>query len=249
MTPQNTTSTKLRCLVVDDEPLAAKLISTYVERTPFLELVAEVYTAEDAIAHLRGSDIDLVFLDIHIPRLSGLELARLVPERTRIVFTTAYSDHAVEGFRVNALDYLLKPVSYEEFLEAASRGLRHVAKPETVSVVETRPANREFLLVKSEYRLLRIPLDDILYLEGLKDYVKIFLASDSKPVLSLMSMKAVAEELPQPAFMRVHRSFIVNVDKVRVLERNSVIIGGRCIPVSDSYRPDFMEIIMGNRHD
>ncbi len=247
MTTTDNITRKLRCLVVDDEPLAAKLISNYVCRTPFLELVAEIYTAEEALAYLHGGDIDLVFLDIHIPRLSGLELARLVPERTRIVFTTAYSDHAVEGFRVNALDYLLKPVSYEEFLEAASRGLKtSYVSADTVAVkCESTPPAKGYLLVKSEYRLLRIPFEDIMYVEGLKDYVKIFLESDQKPVLSLLSMKAVAEELPHPAFMRVHRSFIVNMDKVRVLERNSVIIAGRCIPVSDSYRPEFMDVIMG----
>ncbi len=242
MTAQTTNPISLNCLVVDDEPLAAKLISTYIERTPFLTLKAEVHTAEEALAILNAGGVDLVFLDIHIPRLSGMELARLVPENVNIVFTTAYSDHAVEGFRVNALDYLLKPVSYEEFLEAATRALKRVApRPEPAQA----EARKGFLLVKSEYRLVRIPFADIEYLEGLKDYVKIYLASDPKPILSLMSMKAVADELPEPSFMRVHRSFIVNLDKVRVIERNSIILGGRCIPVSDSYRPRFMEALAG----
>lgn len=230
----------LRCLVVDDEPLAAKLISNYVERTPFLELAGEAHTSEDALTRLQQEDIDLVFLDIHIPRLSGMELARLVPHGVKIVFTTAYSDHAVEGFRVNALDYLLKPVSYEEFLEAATRALPDSSH---ASIVREEAKKPGFLLVKSEYRLLRIPLEDIEYLEGLKDYVKIYVSSDSKPVLSLMSMKAVADALPQPDFLRVHRSFIVNISKVRIVERNTIIMGGRCIPVSDSYRAAFMEAI------
>lgn len=240
----------LRCLVVDDEPLAAKLISTYVERTPFLELVAEVHSAEAALAELSRSDasVDLIFLDIHMPRLSGMQLARLVPLGVRVVFTTAYADHAVEGFRVNALDYLLKPVSYDEFLEAATRALSS-AGPRPADTAAPAPAadSSKYILVKSEYRLLRIPVADIVYVEGLKDYVKIYIdgGPDTRPVMTLMSMKSLEESLPQPGFVRVHRSFIVNMDKVRLVERNNIILAGRCIPVSDSCRHRFFEVLGG----
>lgn len=236
--------TVLQCLVVDDEPLAAKLISTYVERTPFLALAAEVYTPEDAIARINSGGIDLIFMDIHMPRLSGMQLAKLIPDSVRIVFTTAYSDYAVEGFRVHALDYLLKPVSYDEFLEAANRALEdRETRQVSASAVQATTPQQDFLMVKSEYRLLRLAMNDIVYIEGLKDYVKINLSSDSKPVLTLMSMKALEEALPDNRFVRVHRSFIVNMDCVRVIERNSIILAGRCIPVSESYRRRFFSLL------
>lgn len=237
----------LNCLVVDDEPLAARLISTYVERTPFLRLVAECHQPEDAITAINEGGIDLVYMDIHMPRLTGMQLARLVPESVRVVFTTAYADHAVEGFRVNALDYLLKPVSYEEFLESANRALADAgmrgAAAAPAEPAAPAAAESGFLTVKSEYRLVRIPHDDIVYIEGLKDYVKINLNNSPKPVLTLMSMKALEEALPPSRFVRVHRSFIVNMDSVRIIERNSIIMAGRCIPVSESYRRRFFSLL------
>lgn len=232
----------LRCLVVDDEPLATKLIAAYVDRTPFMTLVGEAHNAEEAMDILQKTDVDLMFLDIRMPRMSGMELARIVPDNVRIVFTTAYADHAVEGFRVNALDYLLKPVSYDEFLVSANRALKAAGN---IPAATPRPQGTDHLLVKSEYRLLRIPTDDILYIEGLKDYIKIVFDSPEKPVLSLMSMKSLEDTLPEGRFMRVHRSFIVNTDKVRLIERNSIIMGGRSIPVSDTYRRSFMTLIGG----
>lgn len=227
----------IETLVVDDEPLAAALIRSYVERTPFLHLAGEVHTAEEAIDIMAKGNIDLVYLDIKMPRLSGMQVARMLPPGVRVVFTTAYSDHAVEGFRVGALDYLLKPVSYEEFLESATRALRDLTPAES----RIQPGGH--LLVKSEYRLLRIPFSDIEFIEGLKDYVKIYISGEAKAVLSLMSIKSLEDGLPSTNFMRVHRSFIVNLDKVRVIERNCIIMSGRAIPISDSYRKAFMERI------
>lgn len=227
----------IETLVVDDEPLAAALIRSYVERTPFLHLAGEVHTAEEALDIMAKGNIDLVYLDIKMPRLSGMQVARMLPPGVRVVFTTAYSDHAVEGFRVGALDYLLKPVSYEEFLESATRALRDLTPAES----RIQPGGH--LLVKSEYRLLRIPFGDIEFIEGLKDYVKIYISGEAKAVLSLMSIKSLEDGLPSANFMRVHRSFIVNLDKVRVIERNCIIMSGRAIPISDSYRKAFMERI------
>ena len=233
-------TTVIETIVVDDEPLAAALIRSYVERTPFLHLVGEAHSAEEALELIKDHPVDLMYLDIKMPRITGLELARMIPQSVKVVFTTAYSDHAVEGFRVDALDYLLKPVSYEEFLESAMRAQRDMMPAE-----ESRIQPGGHLLVKSEYRLLRIPFGDIEYIEGLKDYVKIFVAGESKAILSLMSIKSLEDGLPSDKFMRVHRSFIVNIDKVRVVERNCIIMGGRAKPVSDSNRKAFMERIEG----
>lgn len=242
-------SVTVKCIVVDDEPLAAKLISTYVERTPFLELAGVAHDAEEAMRLLaENTDTALLFLDIRMPRLSGMQLARLLPAGLKVVFTTAYADHAVDGFRVGAVDYLLKPVSYEEFLAAATRVREAVALElrATAKVSGDSSGSRpSFLTVKSEYRLLRLPLDEILYIEGLKDYVKICLEGEPKPVLTLMSMKALEETLPAPSFMRVHRSYIVNTDKVRLIERNSIILGDKCIPVGESYRRSFFAELEG----
>ncbi len=231
----------IKCLVVDDEPLAARLIGSYVERTPFLSLVATVNSAAEALAVMASDTVDLVFLDIRMPGLSGMDLARQLGNGPKIVFTTAYSDHAVEGFAVNALDYLLKPVSYEEFMRAAGRALAAVSgrteeKAEPLS-------SSGFITVKSEYRLVRIPVAEIDYIEGLKDYVKIVLADGSRPVLTLMSMKSLEEMLSEVSFMRVHRSFIVNMDKVRVIERNCVVMGRQLIPVSESARKRFFSAL------
>lgn len=231
----------IRCLVVDDEPLAARLIGSYVERTPFLSLVATVNSAAEALAVMASDAVDLVFLDIRMPGLSGMDLARQLGNGPKIVFTTAYSDHAVEGFAVNALDYLLKPVSYEEFMRAAGRALAAVSG-RTEEKADPHPAPG-FITVKSEYRLVRIPVAEIDYIEGLKDYVKIVLADGSRPVLTLMSMKSLEEMLPEASFMRVHRSFIVNMDKVRVIERNCVVMGRQLIPVSESARKRFFSAL------
>ncbi len=231
----------IKCLVVDDEPLAARLIGSYVERTPFLRLVATVNSAAEALAVMASDAVDLVFLDIRMPGLSGMDLARQLGNGSKIVFTTAYSDHAVEGFAVNALDYLLKPVSYEEFMRAAGRALAAVSG-RTEERADPHPAPG-FITVKSEYRLVRIPVAEIDYIEGLKDYVKIVLADGSRPVLTLMSMKSLEEMLPEASFMRVHRSFIVNMDKVRVIERNCVVMGRQLIPVSESARKRFFSAL------
>ncbi len=231
---------KIRCIVADDEPLAAALISSYVKRTPFLELVGEASSSEEVLAMTSDRSIDLIFLDIHIPGLTGMQLAHVLPQNIRIIFTTAYSEYALEGYRVNAVDYLLKPISYDEFLQAALRaneeiGLRRAASDTNVSA--------SYITVKSEYRLVRVPLSEIDYIEGLKDYVKIYTTGNERPVLSLMSIKSLEATLPSGTFMRVHRSFIVNLDRVRLVERTGIIMGGRCIPISESYRKAFFDRI------
>ncbi len=239
---------KLRCCVIDDEPLASGLIASYILKTPFLELGGEYSSPNDATAAILAGEYDVVFLDINMPQISGVEFARIIPPTTRIVFTTAYDSYAVEGFRLNALDYLLKPVSYPEFLEAANRALQW---KESLAPQAPAPAPEaeKFIIVKSEYKLIQIPVDDILYIEGLKDYVRIYTASRERPVMTLLSMKSIESKLPEPPFMRVHRSFIVNTSRISTIERNRIVFGNSYVPVSDSYRQAFNDFITARTLD
>lgn len=213
----------LKCTVVDDEPLACRLIAGYVERTDGLELAGSFTSASQALEAINRDNPDIAFLDIQMPEMSGLDIARRISGHTRVVFTTAYRDYAVDGFRVNALDYLLKPVSYEEFLEAVGRA----SAPQT---------QEQFISVKSEYRIIRIRVSDILYIEGLKDYVKIYVSGNPRPILTLMSMKNMESMLPADIFMRVHRSYIANLNRTDAIARGCLIYGASLVPVSDSYR-------------
>lgn len=247
--------TPLRCIAVDDEPLALGLVCAFIEKTPFLSLAGRYSSAVEALQGLSEQDIDLLFLDIQMPDLTGIELARVLDKSgkqgPRIVFTTAFNHFALEGFRVDALDYLLKPFNYEEFLRAASKAQTYfdlVRKAESGMtapppvVVDSAP-REEYLFLKVEYQLVRVAYDDILYIEGLKDYVKVHLKNDPKPLLSLTSLKNLEEKLPPQRFMRVHRSYIVGLDKIGSITRTSIQIGDATIPVSDQYKEIFSDYV------
>lgn len=236
----------IKCAIVDDEPLAVNLLASYVEKIPFLELCGKYNNATDALHGIGEQPVDLLFLDIQMPELNGLELSKMVPENTRIVFTTAFDQYAIDGFRVNALDYLLKPISYADFLEACNRAMQwfqltqqQEQQPAAVKA-EEEPTS---IFVKSEYKLLQINLDDIRYIEGLKDYVKIYTEQSPHPILSLMNMKAIEQMLPVSRFIRVHRSFIVQKSKIREIERNRIVFGDIYIPIGDSYKQAFQNFI------
>ena len=241
----------LSCIAVDDEPLALGLVCAFIEKTPFLKLVGRYSSAVEALQGLHQHEIDLIFLDIQMPDLTGIELARVLDKSgergPRIVFTTAYNHFALEGFRVDALDYLLKPFNYEEFLRAATKGKAYfelLQRAQPAAVAPPVPDMREeYLFLKVEYQLVRVAFDDILYIEGLKDYVKVHLKSDSKPLLSLTSLKALEEKLPPNRFMRVHRSFIVSLDQIGAVTRNTIQIGDSTIPVSDQYKEGFNQFL------
>jgi len=225
----------IRCIVADDEPLAVQLLKTYISRLPALTLAGAYTDAGDAIRAINDGIADLAFLDIQMPRMSGLQLAAAARDKgVRVVFVTAYRDFAVDGFRVNALDYLLKPVSFEEFTDAANRAVEALAPRRPEPVAET------FIMVRSDYRLVRIDYDDILYIEGLKDYVKIYTSSRPRPVITQMSLKAIGQALPEAGFMRVHRSFIIAIDRVQSFDRSHAVIGEAGIPVGDTYRAEFL---------
>lgn len=247
----------INCIAVDDEPLALGLVCAFIEQTPFLTLVGKYGSAVEALGGLQQHKVDLIFLDIQMPNLNGIELARVLdsrgPSKPRIIFTTAYNQFALEGYRVDALDYLLKPFNYEEFLHAANKALAYAellhksnnpAAPVALAAAEAVPVAAErveddYLFVKVEYQLVRIALSDILYLESLKDYVKIFLKTTDKAILTLSSLKALEEKLPAKRFMRVHRSYIVSLDKINSITRNAMQIGKINITVGDQYKDAF----------
>lgn len=238
----------LSCCVIDDEPLAVNLLESYVNKTPFLRLEGKYSSAVTAISALSSHSVDVLFLDIQMPELNGLEFSRILNRETRIIFTTAFEQYALDSYKVNALDYLLKPISYADFLQAANKALHWyelVRKPEQTG--STFPAQAvESIFIKSEYKLVQIELKKILYVEGLKDYIKIYVEDEHHPILSLMSMKAMEELLPENRFIRVHRSFIVQPEKIKVIERNRIVFGKEYIPISDSYKAKFMEFL--NQH-
>ncbi len=235
---------KLKTIAIDDEPLALRLVSDYICKTPFLELVGAFDNPLDAIEFLSSATADLIFVDIQMPDLSGIEFARSLETAPKIVFTTAFEKYALQGFKLNAIDYLLKPFSYEEFLTAAQKARK---QSELEANAHTSiEANNQFLFLKSEYKIRRINFDDILYIEGLKDYIKVYTTGEDKPVLSLNSMKSLEQKLPESRFMRVHRSFIVNLEKIDTIERSRIIFGKTYIPVSDQYKDKFQEYLDKN---
>ena len=234
----------LKCIAVDDEPLALKLVETFIDQTPFLELVCSCDNAVEAMSLIREQQPDLIFLDINMPNLTGMELARLLQEQSgitpKIIFTTAYNHYAIEGYRVNAVDYLLKPFSYEEFLRATSKALQLSEETSTASqVINT---DDEFIFIKVEYQWIRVSLKDILYIESLKDYVRVHLTPPQKPLLSLISLKALEEKLPSSKFMRLHRSFIVSLEKITAISKNSILINKTEITVGEQYKETFKVI-------
>lgn len=236
---------KITCIVVDDEPMALNLVESYVEKTPFLELKKKCSSAIEAMEFIKNEPVDLLFLDIQMPDLTGIEFSKMLPKETRVIFTTAFDHYALEGFKVEAIDYLLKPFDYAEFLAAANKANTwfELVKGKKQPIVSEE---KEFLFVKSEYKQLRIKLADVLYFEGLKDYIKIWLKDSPKAILTLMSLKSLEQELPETQFMRVHRSFIVALKHIEVIERSQIVINSQRITVSEQYKPKFHAFISNN---
>lgn len=227
----------ITCALIDDEPLALDLLESYVQKTPFLKLSGCYSSAVIAMEGIKVNPVDLIFLDIQMPELDGLQFSKMIDSNTRIIFTTAFNQYAVEGYRVNALDYLLKPISYPEFLESAAKALHWFeltgnAEPDN----NEEAAPTDAIYVKSDYKLVRIEIGDILYIEGLKDYIKIYVSKQKKPIISLMSMKGIESRLPKNKFMRVHRSYIVQINKVQVFEKGHIMFGEKAIPISETYK-------------
>jgi len=239
------------CIAVDDEPLALALLCTFIEQTPFLKLVGRYGSGVEALQglHELAEKVDVAFLDIQMQELTGLELARVLGQQDappRIIFTTAFPQYALDGYKVDALDYLVKPFNYEEFLRAAhkARAYAELAQAGAEATPAAAPApEEEHIFLKVEYQLVRVALSDILYVEGLKDYVKVHLKSTPRALLSLMSLRAMEEKLPARRFLRIHRSFIVALDKIEAVRRLTVQIGPETIPVGEQYKEAFAQFL------
>ena len=223
----------INCAIIDDEPLAAGLLESYAKKTPYLELRGVFNSAIQAMKVLRENPVQLLFLDIQMPELSGVEFAKILPRETKVIFTTAFPQYAIEGYKVSALDYLLKPISYEDFLKSTDKALEWFV---TTLKQDTCMRDR-FMFVKSDYKLQRVCLDDILYIEGLKDYVRFYLKNGER-VMSLMSMKKLDEYLPKPEFLRTHRSYIVHMTETQLVDRFRIVFDDVYIPISDNYKEE-----------
>lgn len=235
---------KIRCIVVDDEPLAVEMLAAFIRKTPSLELTATFTDPVLALSAIGEEKPDLVFLDIQMPDLNGLELSRLLPQDTRVIFTTAFRQYAFESYEVEALDYLLKPIRYQKFIESVSKAERWME----IRQASVRPErNRRFAFIKTDGEYRNIDFDQILYVEGMKDYVLIHLESETEPIVAHMTMKAVEEKLPSDMFMRVHRSYTVALDKITAIDScGDILIDRISVPVSDSYRKDIERYVKEN---
>ena len=234
----------IKCIAIDDEPLALKQLAGYIQKTPFLELAGKFENALQAIPFIQENEIDLMFVDINMPDLSGMDFVKSLNNPPKVIFTTAYSEYAIEGFKVDAVDYLLKPISYTDFLKAAQKAKDRFFSQ--ITEAEKIDSDEKFLFIKSEYKILRINLSDIKYVEGMREYVRIFV-ENQKPIMTLISMKKLVDQLPEKDFMRVHRSFIVNLNKITTVERNRIIFDEDIyIPVSEQYKDDFHKYLDDN---
>lgn len=235
----------IRTIAIDDEPLALKLISNYIEKTPSLELLGAFDNPIDAMEFIRENSAELIFLDIEMPDLSGIEFAGLIEGHPKIVLTTAYEKYAVQGFKLEATDYLLKPFGYDDFLKAVEKAKKIIGYEKSAGREEIH-SNNQFLFLKSEYKIRRINFNDIIYIEGLKDYIKVYTQTQDKPILSLNSLKSLETKLPSDKFMRVHRSYIVNLERIETIERSRIVFGKVYIPVSEQYKEKFQEFLKNN---
>jgi two-component system, LytTR family, response regulator LytT len=231
-------------IAIDDEPLALQLVVDYIQKTPDLILVGQFENPLEAAQYISKNPIDIVFTDVQMPGLNGIEFTRSMVNGPVVIFTTAFAKYAIEGFKLDIADYLLKPFTYEEFLTSvhkAERMIRSITKP-----ADDVLSNNEFLFLKSDYKIKRINFQSIIYIEGLKEYVKVYTTHSDKPILSLSSLKILEIKLPADKFMRVHRSFIVNLEKIETIDRSRIVFGKKYIPIGEQYKVKFQEFLDKN---
>lgn len=239
----------IRCLVVDDEPLALNILEDYISKVPFLELVKATTNPIEALTRVQEGNIDLVFLDVQMPELTGIQFLKIANGKTKVILTTAYPQYALEGYELDVVDYLLKPIAFDRFYKAAQKA-QGIIKPALAPAVDPAPQVQQqqdfmsdFIFVKSEHKIQKVYLHDILFIEGLKDYISIFTGAER--IITLQNMKKMEDTLPEKHFIRVHKSYIVALNKIDSIERSRIRIGDKIIPIGDTYRDDFFKIIDG----
>lgn len=235
----------MKCVIIDDEPLAVELLKDFVSKVDSLELVSTFNNAIDAISIINQANIDLIFLDIEMPHFSGIDFLNAIEKKPLVIFTTAYSDYAVEGFNLGAVDYLVKPIPFHRFLKSVVRAQQlfnplHI--PASVNPISAPEINQDFIFVRAEYENIKLNFSDILFIEGLKDYVKIY-TTDNKYTLTLISLIKLETLLSSKGFSRIHRSYIINIKHVKSIQKNKALIGDKRIPISESYKNAFFEKI------
>ncbi|RZK49480.1 MAG: response regulator transcription factor [Pedobacter sp.] len=241
---------RLKCIAVDDEPLALDILEDYISKVPFLELVSKTENAIEALQLVQAGGIDLVFLDVQMPDLTGIQFLKIAHDKSNYILTTAYSQYALESYDLNVSDYLLKPIAFDRFYKAVEKVRNLVQLEEALPAIPAEPVAaapvnqvQDYIFVKTEHKIQKIQLDDILYIEGLKDYISIFTANER--IITLQNMKKMEETLPKGEFKRVHKSYIVALDKIESIERSRIAIKGKIIPIGDTYRDDFFKTIEG----
>ena len=235
----------IRCMAIDDEPLALKQLVSYISKVPFLQLTAQCQSALEAREYLEHDMVDAIFCDINMPDLNGMDFVKSLTMPPLIVFTTAYSEYAIEGFRVNAVDYLLKPFGMQDFQKAANRLKERLESntPEISSPAADSSQVDNTIFLKTDYRIVKVNKPDIRYIEAMSEYLKVWIENEAKPIITLLSMKKMEEHLPG-YFMRIHRSYIVNLNKIQEVNRNRVIMDKNTyLPIGDLYKETFQDYL------
>lgn len=231
----------IRCLIIDDEPLAIDILSDYISKINELALVKTFENPLDALSLLNEGNIDLVFLDVQMPQLSGIQFLKIAQDKCKVILTTAYPQYALDGFNLDVVDYLLKPIAFERFYKAVQKFMGSLASPLANTATQQNEGNKDFIFVKTEHKIQKVNINEICYIEGLKDYISIYTPTDR--IITLQNMKKMEEVLPAHNFMRVHKSYIVAINKIDSIERGRILIADKVIPIGDTYRECFFERI------
>jgi DNA-binding LytR/AlgR family response regulator len=240
----------IRCLIVDDEPLALQILEDYLSKIPFLQLVKATTNPIEALTLVQTGNVDLVFLDVQMPELTGIQFLRISNGKAKVILTTAYPQYALEGYELDVIDYLLKPIAFDRFFKSVQKA-QATLQPQMANVkpIQADPVHpqqdflSDFIFVKTEHKIQKVYLNDILFIEGLKDYISIF--TPAERIITLQNMKKMEDALPPKHFIRVHKSYIVSINKIDSIERSRICIRDKIIPVGDTYREEFFKIIDG----
>lgn len=231
----------MTCVILDDEPLAVELLSKYIDNTDYLLLSFASTNAFDAIKFIQKNEVDIIFLDVQMPELTGIQVLKIIGHKYKVILTTAYTDYALDGYDYNVIDYLLKPITYDRFLKAVTK----LMATNTAVITKNTSVEDDFIFIKSDSKMIKISIPEILFVEGLKDYISI--QTSKEKLITLQNLKTLEQHLPNQQFIRVHKSYIIALNKMDVIERNRIFIGSYIIPIGDTYRDIFLKRIEGNR--